>query len=152
MADIKLSQTMHNLGVSFDKTFIQTVHLKCLLNMLSFHRISLICHYLYEDARKKKESALSYNPGQTPLFSFPNCLHKESLNNAPSPSSVLQNLIMLYISLALILYTDSKLKKRTDFKLALLCFTFLNGSGPQRVSDLRFYILNRIVLQTHFFC
>ena len=141
-SNIKLSQTVRNLGVTVDQTlsFQQHISNVCRTCYLELRRISTIRHYLSEDTTKTLICAFA-------LSRFDDC----NALLSGSPKHLLDRLQKVQNNAARLIYRSSKFshvtpllhtlhwlptEKGIDFKLASLCFKFLNGSAPTYLSDL----------------
>ena len=139
--NIKLSQSVRNLGVTLDQTlsFQQLISDDFRTCHLELRRISTIYHYLSEDATKTLICAfvLSRLDDCNALLSgFPKHLDRLKKKRKVLLGSSTGRPISVTSHLFSILYTGFQLKKRIDFKLASHCFKSLNGSAPTYLSDL----------------
>ena len=139
--NIKLSQTVRNLGVTLDQSlpFQQDISDVCRTCHLELRRISTIRHHLSEDATETQICAFvlsGLDCCNALLSGFLNISltgFKKFKTMLLGACTGLPNSIMLHLFSTP--YTGSQLKKKIVFKLASLCFKSLNGSAPSYLSN-----------------
>ena len=140
--NIPFSDSARNLGFILDSKLSVKKHIIKICQTASFElkRISSICRFLTEDATKTLVTTYILS-----RLDYCNCLLMGTLNSVIQPLQKIQNLAARLVLLAPCHHHSTPLleklhwlpiSERIKYKVACMCFSATNGSGPAYLSEL----------------